>query len=100
PREEQPGVAYPGTCVLDAQGVISDKYFEQSYRVRPTARIFEEYALGKSTAASLPVDAPRASGRGLEVRVWTDARTYRPYQHVRLHVHLLVPPDLARLRIA
>ena len=93
-REEQLGVAYPGTLVLNAQGVISDKYFEQSYRVRPTARIFEEYALGKSTAASPPKDAPRATGRGLEVRVWTDARTYRPYQQVRLHVHLVVAPDM------
>ncbi len=93
-REEQLGVAYPGTFVLDAQGVISDKYFEQSYRVRPTARIFEEYALGRSTAASLPADAAWASGRGLEVRVWTDAGTYRPYQQVRLTDHLVVPPDM------
>ena len=93
-REEQLGVAYPGTFVLNAEGAISDKYFEQSYRVRPTARIFADYAHGKSTSASIPADAASASGRGLEVRVWTDARTYRPYQQVRLHVHLLVPPDM------
>ena len=38
-RDEQRGVAYPGTFVLDERGIITEKHFEQSYRVRPTARI-------------------------------------------------------------
>src|SRR5438132_11833473 len=52
-RDDQRGVAYPGTFVLDKRGIISEKHFEQSYRVRPTARIFEEYALGTSEATRL-----------------------------------------------
>jgi peroxiredoxin len=93
-RDEQRGVAYPGTFVLDERGIISEKHFEQSYRVRPTARMFEEFALGMSDATPPPADAPRASGGKLEVLVWTDAPTYRPYQQVRLHVSLSLPSEM------
>ena len=93
-RDEQRGVAYPGTFVLDEGGIISEKHFEQSYRVRPTARIFEEYALGTSEATPPPADAPRANGEKLEVQVWADAPAYRPYQQVRLHVDLSLPSGL------
>ena len=79
-RDDQRGVAYPGTFVLDDSGVVSGKLFEQSYRVRPTARIFEEYARGTSGATPFPADVLRASGPQLEVQVWTDAPTYRPYR--------------------
>src|SRR5258708_10910448 len=93
-RDEQRGVAYPGTFVLDERGIISEKHFEQSYRVRLTARMFEEFALGMSDATPPPADAPRASGRKLEVLVWTDAPAYRPYQQVRLHVRLSLPTEM------
>ena len=93
-RDEQRGVAYPGSFVLDEGGVISERHFEQSYRVRPTARMFEEYALGTSGATPAPIDAPRATNPGLEVQVWADAPTYRPYQQVRLHVGLSLPSEM------
>ena len=93
-RDEQRGVAYPGTFVLDERGIISEKHFEQSYRVRPTARMFEEYALGASKRTPPPADAPRASGGTLDVQVWTDAPTYRPFQQVRLHVDLSLPSGM------
>src|SRR5258708_6815149 len=93
-RDEQRGVAYPGTFVLDERGIISEKHFDQSYRVRPTARIFEDYALGTSEASLPPADAPRADGEKLEVQVWADAPTYRPYQQVRLHVDLSLPSGM------
>ena len=92
-RDNQLGVAYPGTFVLDERGVISEKHFEQSYRVRPTARIFEEYARSTSVAGP-PADAPHAGGPSLQVRAWTDAPTYRPYQQVRLHLELSLPAEL------
>ncbi len=85
-RDEQKGVAYPGTFVLDEQGIVSEKRFEQSYRVRPTAGLFEEYALGSSQ--DLPSVVATKPGDGLTVRAWTDSSTYRPYQQVRLHVEL------------
>ncbi len=43
-REEQRGVPYPGTFVLDELGFVRDKHFEQSYRVRPTRSIVLEWA--------------------------------------------------------
>jgi peroxiredoxin len=92
-RDEQFGVPYPGTFVLDETGVITAKHFEQSYRVRPTARIFEEWALGASEAVP-PTDAAHASSTNVAVRVWTDSPTYRPYQQIRLFVELSLPPEL------
>jgi hypothetical protein len=78
--------------VLDEQGVITEKHFEQSYRVRPTARIFEEWAIGTSEAGP-PVAASLASSGNVELRAWTDSPTYRPYQQLRLHVELSLPRD-------
>ena len=72
-RDEQYGVAYPGTLVLDKQGVLTGKRFEQSYRVRPTARLFEEYALGSTE--EIPSEAAHTVGEGVSVSVWTDAST-------------------------
>ena len=92
-RDEQLGVAYPGTFVLDEDGVIVEKHFEQSYRVRPTARIFEEWALGTSDARP-PTDASYASSADVQLSAWTDAPTYRPYQQVRLHVVLSLPAEM------
>jgi peroxiredoxin len=92
-RDEQRGVAYPGTFVLDKQGIVVRKLFEQSYRVRPTTRMFEEYAAGTSVAPP-PAGAPVVEDAALQVRAWTDAPTYRPYQQVRLHVELAMPDEL------
>src|SRR5207248_7011642 len=75
-RDDQMGVAYPGTFVLDERGVISEKHFEQSYRVRPTARMFEEYARGTSVAGPA-ADAPPYGGPSLQVPPSADPSTYR-----------------------
>jgi hypothetical protein len=91
-RDEQLGVSFPGTFVLDEHGVTSQKHFEQSYRFRPTARIFEGDVLGTPTAGA-PADAPHASSGNVEVGAWTDSPTYRPYQQVRLHVELSIALD-------
>ena len=59
-RDEQLGVSYPGTFVLDEHGVISQKHFEQSYRVRSTARIF-----AWTDSATLSTISASASARGV-----------------------------------
>ena len=79
--------------MLDARGIISAKHFEQSYRVRPTALVFEEYALGASDAGP-PAEVLHAGDPTLQVAAWTDVPTYRPYQQVRLHCELSVPSEL------
>ena len=92
-RDDQLGVAYPGTFVLNDRGIISQKHFEQSYRVWPTARMFKEWALGYSQAGP-GADSLHSTRSDIEVRAWTDALTYRPYQQVRLHVELSLPPGM------
>jgi hypothetical protein len=75
--------------VLDENGVVTAKYFEQSYRVRPTAALFREFVLGA------PSERPPASTHAaldLKVRAWADTASYRPYQQQRLHVQLELPP--------
>lgn len=89
-RDEHQGIPYPGTFVLDEDGVITEKRFEQSYRVRPTAPLFAEYASGPP--AGVPEGAARASSSGVLVEAWADTSAYRPYQQVRLHVQLTLPP--------
>jgi peroxiredoxin len=91
-QDQHEGIPYPGTFVLDEGGIITEKRFEQSYRVRPTAAMFQEFALGPSSA--VPSGAARAEGRGLQVEAWTDGDTYRPYQQVRLHVQIALAPGL------
>jgi peroxiredoxin len=89
-RDDQRGVAYPGTFVLDSKGIVTAKYFEQSYRARPTATLFRELILGAGLPATAPVALP-ASESGVQVRAWSDALTYRPYQQLRVHVQLDIP---------
>jgi hypothetical protein len=91
-RDEQRDVAYPGTFVLDERGLIRDKHFEQSYRVRPTRSIILEWATsgGGSDSEATATETPSA----IEVSAWTDEPTYRPYQQLRLHVRLTLPRDM------
>lgn len=90
-RDEHHGVPYPGTFVLDENGIVIARYFEQSYRVRPTAALLREFALGA------PGDHPPATVRAnadLAMQAWTDTPTYRPYQQQRLHVQLQLPSGM------
>ncbi len=88
-RKEHFGVPYPGTFVLDEHGIITARHFEQSYRVRPTAALFLESALG-SPGDDHPTTTTHADGAVI-IRAWADTSTYRPYQQQRLHVQLDLP---------
>jgi peroxiredoxin len=87
-RDEHHGVPYPGTFVLDEQGVVTGKYFEQSYRVRPTAALFREFALASPGPHPPSLTVEDADVR---IRAWTDAPSYRPYQQLRLHLRIEIP---------
>jgi len=89
-RDEHHGIPYPGIFVLDEHGVVVAKHFEQSYRVRPTAALVREYALG--APAEAPRDGVALQSDGVYIRAWTDAPMYRPYQRVRLHMRLDLAP--------
>jgi len=88
-RDEHRGVPYPGTFVVDELGLIRDKHFEQSFRVRPTRSIMLEWALGR--ADEVLEQTSSAAGGSILVRTWADKQTYRRYQQLRLHISLLLP---------
>ena len=91
-REHHHGVPYPGTFVLDERGVIAEKRFEQSYRVRPQAAAFFEDRITPDRAGS----GVRATARTHEIAVsaWIPQATYRPYQRLDLRLDLAVGPGL------
>jgi hypothetical protein len=91
-RPEQLGVPYPGTFLLDEQGIIVEKRFEQSYRERESgASLLEQGFGGRRTT-----EGPVAEGGSDEVRVRTslDSPTYRYFQRVWLTVELAIAPGM------
>jgi peroxiredoxin len=88
-RDEHYGVPYPGTLVLDENGIVVAKHFDQSYRVRPTAALFHDIALGSPGEHPSPVTSADPE---LTIQTWTDTPTYRPYQQLRLHVQIDMLP--------
>jgi peroxiredoxin len=86
PREDQWGVPYPGAFLLDERGVIVDKQFEQSYRVRPDSGLLLR-PLGGLPPESAGVVA-EAQRPGIRVRAWLASGSFRPYEKYLLHVDL------------
>jgi hypothetical protein len=75
-RDDQIGVSYPGIFVLDAQGIVVDKRFEQSYRVRPAPAILIEDLIGSGEEAAAV--SARAEREGVTIAAWLGSSTYRP----------------------
>ncbi len=92
PRDEHRGIPYAGLFLLDADGTVAEKQFEQSYRHRPVAALVVDEVIG--TAEPAPPVSARAEGPGLQVAAWLDAPTYRPYQKLRLHLAFQLAPGL------
>jgi peroxiredoxin len=91
-RDDQQGVPYPGSFVLDEQGVVVERRFQDSYRVRPTALGLLESAFGEISGGHGPED--RAAGGGVAVRAYLDSSTYRAFQQLRLTFEVQVEPGL------
>lgn len=85
-RDDQWGVPYPGAFVLDEQGVVVEKRFEDSYRARETAVGILEGAF-KAQSAAHGAEAT-VSGPGIAVHAYLDSLTYRSMQRLRLTVDL------------
>jgi DsbC/DsbD-like thiol-disulfide interchange protein len=86
------GVPYPGAFLLDAQGVVTDKRFAQSYRERETgAGILEQGFGGHSTVHGIEAHGATA---GVRVRAWLDAAEYRFFQRLWLTIDLTIDPGL------
>jgi peroxiredoxin len=91
-RDDVWGVPYPGSFILDKQGVVVKRRFEDSYRVRPTAVATLETAFGEISGWHGPED--RAAGEGVTARAYLDSPTYRVFQRLRLTVELQIVPRL------
>lgn len=86
------GIPYPGIFVLDEQGRVVERRFEQSYRVRPTPDLLvEDFA---QTAGVTPAVSAEARTEGVRVTAWVGTSYYRPYQKVRVHVTLQMDPGV------
>ena len=86
------GIPYPGLFVLDEDGIIVAKRFEQMYQPRPAPELILEDIIGID-ALERAITA-QAEGNGVRALAWLADTTYRPMQHFRLHVTIEIGPYL------
>ena len=91
-RNYHQGTPYPGIFVLDEHGVIVEKQFEQSYRVRPAAAPLVELSFGGES--TLPSVMAQASTGEIQVAARISTSTYYTYQKLRLHLTIQIAPGL------
>jgi DsbC/DsbD-like thiol-disulfide interchange protein len=91
-RDSAWGVPYPGTFLLDEQGVVTEKRFQNSYRERETGVAILERGFGVTSSAHGP--EARAAAPGVAVRAYLDSDVYRSFQRLRLTVELAIDPGL------
>lgn len=84
------GLPYPGVFVLDERGVVTQKRFHESYRVRDTGIGLVDQTLGRLEAA----DAGKAihEDEVVRVRAWLDSPTYAFFQRLHANVEVSVAP--------
>jgi DsbC/DsbD-like thiol-disulfide interchange protein len=83
---------HPGSFVLDENGVVVEKWFEQAYRVRPTSAAVVESITGQPS--ELPIVEREAATPELRATARLNAADYRPYQKLRLEATLEIGPGL------
>lgn len=91
-RDDMHGVAHAGTFALDAQGIVTDKRFLGSYRVRETGAAVLERSFGARGSVRGP--EARAQGPGVAVRAYLDEAHYRFFQRLWLTVDLQIETGL------
>jgi hypothetical protein len=91
-QEHHYGVPYPGVFLLDAQGKVTEKRFQQSYRERETGVSILEQGFG--ITSSLHGTEVPAQAEGVKVQAYLDADTYRFFQRLWLTLDLTIEPHL------
>lgn len=95
--EKHENLPYPGTFLLDENGVVIDKKFERTHRLRPSGTVL----LADLTDGDVePAVSATGTAPGMRAAAWLDEDGYYPGQqlnaHVRLEVeegvHVYVPP--------
>ncbi len=89
-REMFWGVPYPGAFLLDEEGRVLQKRFQQSYRERETGTALLEQGFGGTS--SLPKAKARAQDAEVLIQASLDADTYRWFQRLWLRVTLDIAP--------
>lgn len=84
------GLPYPGVFVLDERGVITQKRFHESYRVRDTGAGLVDQTLGRLEAAS--GSTVMHEDEAVRVRAWLDSPTYAFSQRLHANVEVSVAP--------
>ncbi len=92
PGDHHFGIPYPGSFVLDTGGVVIDKRFEQSYRVRPQAADLLESAFGAEISEAAISD--RANNDEIGVTAWMNGAAYRPWQQLRVQFGIQIGDGL------
>jgi hypothetical protein len=90
PRHD--GLPYPGTFVLNEDGVVIDKHFEVTHRVRPSGLSLLEDLGGSDLIERAIVD--EAGSDGVRVVAWLGSAHYREMQIQRLHLAVDIPEEL------
>ena len=91
-QDRHRGLPYPGVFLLDAQGRVMQKRFQQSYRERETGVGILAQGFGVTSS----VHGPEAHGQseGVKVRAYLDTDTYRFFQRLWLTVELTIDPGV------
>lgn len=92
-KPEYAGVPHPGTFVLDEHGVVVDRWFEQSYRLRTTGNVLVERLTGRVDRSGAKT-SDSASGEGVAVFGWMADLEYRPWTEMVLHLDLTMDNGL------
>lgn len=86
------GVPYPGAFLLDEEGRVLQKRFQQSYRERETGVAILEHGFGAKS--SLPKAEVQTQDEEVTVRAALESDTYRWFQRLWLTIELSLAPGL------
>ncbi len=90
-------VPFPAVFLLNEEGMVWERKFDRSHRVRPSGSVLVADLTGEELPAAI---AGTSAGSGVGVSAWLDEATFFPAQRLYLHVriqideglHLYVPP--------
>gem|GEM_PF-2868190 len=90
-EDRHKGIPYPGSFLLDEDGILVGKRLEQSHRVRPTANTLMGAFFGAD--GSEPEGMVTTDSPGVQVAAWLDAQVISANQLQEVHVRFVLEPD-------
>ena len=90
PSERFVGIAYPGTFMLDPDGVVESRFFEDSYRERNTA----SNVMLKLDAGGSSVEGTQISTNYLEILTYPSDAVIAPGERFSLALEIVPQPTM------